>query len=265
LLLLSDTHCHIDLMQYDHDRQAVLERAWRSGVQRILIPALDLDSALKVLSLSDSDNRIFSAVGIHPNSADRWNASTRDGLLELCKHPRVRAIGEIGLDYYRDHTTPETQRNVLIEQLTLAADVDKPVILHCRNAFNDLMSILLEWQKHLPPSAVQIRRYPGVFHSFSGDLQQSKAAIEAGFLLGVNGSITFNNAIQMRQLFKETSLQHMLLETDAPFITPTPHRGKRNEPSYVQFINEDLSGLIGFAPAQCAKITYNNACKIFNW
>jgi len=243
----------------------MLDRAWQVGIQHLLIPAVDMASISRSIAIAGSDQRIHLAVGIHPNSADGWNDKSMDELRTLSTHPRVCAIGEIGLDYYRDHTTPEVQKMVLKEQLALASEVDKPVILHCRAAFDDLFDILHEWLAHLPSSAIHLKRHPGVLHSFGGDSLQAGSAIQDGFCLGVNGSITFKNATGTREMVLSAGIDNLLLETDAPFITPVPHRGKRNEPAYIHHTNEALSTLFTLSPDLCAKMTYNNACELFKW
>jgi len=265
LAFLTDTHCHIDFEQFDPDRQTMLGRAWQVGIRHLLIPAIDLDSFPRTLPIAEGDDRIHLAVGIHPNSGVKWESGALDKLRKLAGHARVCAIGEIGLDYYRDHTPQETQKEMLKIQLELASEIGKPVILHCRAAFDDLFSILSEWLEHLPSSAVCLKRHPGVFHSFGGDEIQAARAVQAGFYLGVNGSITFKNADNTRSVMKSAGIDHLLLETDAPFITPVPHRGKRNEPAYIYHINETLSTLLNLSPELCAKMTYNNACELFNW
>ena len=263
--LLSDTHSHIDFDLYDHDRQALLDRAWQAGIQCLVIPAVDLGSAHRAIALAESDARIFAAVGTHPNSGQAWNDATLSGLREIACHPRVCAIGEIGLDFYRDHTLPDVQYKILDHQLALAAELDKPVILHCRNAFDDLLCILREWQASLPETAAHLRRCPGVFHSFNGDIQQAKLAISAGFFLGINGSITFKNADQIRGMVKSVPPERLLLETDAPYITPVPNRGRRNEPAFIIHTNDMLASCLDLSSDQCAEMTYNSACKLFNW
>jgi TatD DNase family protein len=263
--LLSDTHCHIDLEPFDPDRQAMLERAWQAGIQRILIPGVDLLSSRRAISLAESDARIFAAVGVHPNNGKDWNDNSIAELRDLAGHSRVCAIGEIGLDFYRDHTTPDLQRSILIDQLALAAEFDKPVILHCRDAFNDLISILHTWQTGLPDTTIHLRRNPGVFHSFTGDISQASEVVSSGFRLGINGSITFKNGIQTREIVKSVDPICLLLETDAPYITPVPHRGQRNEPAYISHTNRKLAECLSLSPEQCAKMTYNNACNLFNW
>lgn len=160
MLLLSDTHCHIDLEPFDIDRQIMLERAWQSGIQRILIPGVDLVSSRRAITLAESDTRIFAAVGVHPNNGKAWDDNSMAELRDLAGHPRVCAIGEIGLDFYRKHTTPDFQRRILLEQLALASEFDKPVILHCREAFNELISILHAWLTELPHPAFHLRSNP---------------------------------------------------------------------------------------------------------
>ncbi|MGB8253280.1 MAG: TatD family hydrolase [Anaerolineaceae bacterium] len=265
MVSLSDTHCHLDLKQFDDDRQAVLERAWHSGIQRILIPQIQLDSSDQTIQLAESDERIFVAVGVHPNSADTWTNLSMRSLRQITTTPRVCAIGEIGLDYYREHTSHEQQQRILKEQLSLAAEVDKPVILHCRNAFEDLIKTLMEWIEGLPRTASRVRKCPGVFHSFGGDPEQAKTAVHAGFMLGINGSISFKKADRVRSVVQTIGIDCLLLETDAPFITPAPHRGERNEPAFIRHTNDALASVLGITPEHCAKMTYNNACKTLLW
>ncbi len=265
MISLSDTHCHLDFDQFDTDRHAVLERAWRLGIQRILIPQVHLGSEKKAEQLAETDERIFLAVGVHPNSAEPWNSQSVKSLFRLCSNPKVLAIGEIGLDYYRDRTSHELQQQVLKEQLALAAEVDKPVILHCRNAFEDLIKILMDWLEKLPQSALRLKECPGVMHSFAGDFEQAKNAVHSGFLLGINGNITFKKADQIKTVIQMVGIDHLLLETDAPFITPAPHRGERNEPSFIRYTNDAIATVLDISPEQCAKMTYNNACKTFLW
>lgn len=263
--LLSDTHSHIDFEPFDHDRQAMLERAWHAGIQRILIPAIDLESSHRAITMANYDARIYAAVGVHPNHGQNWSDNSLRELRELARQPRVCAIGEIGLDFYRDHTTPDFQKNILKEQLALAAEVDKPIILHCRNAFEGLIDIIHAWQADLPVTANHIRRHPGVFHSFDGDSFQAQQVVASGFFLGINGSITFKNAAQTREMAKSIDPTRILLETDAPYISPVPQRGQRNEPAFVFHTNEMLAECLGLSADQCAKMTYNSACILFNW
>ncbi|MBN2677674.1 MAG: TatD family hydrolase [Anaerolineaceae bacterium] len=265
MLLLSDTHCHLDLDTFDEDRQGVLDRAWQADVQSILIPEVDVTSTSTAVNLSETDQRIHIAIGVHPNSANTWNNDTLSVLRRLSSNSRVCAIGEIGLDYYRDRSSPELQQDILLQQLALAAEVDNPVIIHCRNAFPALFAVLTEWLASLPASARHLRENPGVLHSFGGDAQQAISAVSAGFFLGINGSITFKNAVTLRSVVQAVGIDHLLLETDAPYITPAPHRGKRNEPSFVVYTNAMLAQMLNISPEHCARITYNNACKLFRW
>lgn len=265
MFTLTDTHCHLDFDQFNDDRQAVSERAWKTGVQRILIPEVHLDSFANTITLAESDKRIFLAVGVHPNSADCWNEQSLRKLRENATHPRVRAIGEIGLDYYRHHTAPALQKRILIDQLHLAAELDKPVILHCRDAFDDLMTILLDWLSQLPNRSMHIKDHPGTSHSFGGTIKQADLLIKAGFLLGINGSITFKSAEETRSVAHSVGIDNLLLETDAPYITPIPYRGMRNEPANILYINNALATVLGLTAELCAKMTYNNASKVFLW
>jgi TatD DNase family protein len=264
LPLLSDTHSHIDFEPFDHDRQEMLERAWQAGIQRILVPGVDLESSRRAIALAESDDRIFAAVGIHPNQGGTWDEKSLRELRAFAQHPRVCAIGEIGLDFYRDHTSPDVQLQILKDQLVLASDIDKPIILHCRNAFDMLLNVIRDWLAGLPEGR-RIQNYPGVFHSFSGDCSQAISVISAGFFIGINGSITFKNANGIRELVKQVDSSRLILETDAPYITPVPHRGHRNEPAYISHTNDVLAGCLDISTELCGKMTYNSASILFNW
>jgi len=147
----------------------------------------------------------------------------------------------------------------------MAAKADKPVILHCRDAFEDLIRILTDWIAILPDSSSRLKKIPGVLHSFDGQLDQAQAAIQSGFMLGINGSISFKNAEIIKHIVRSVGSDFLLLETDAPYLTPAPHRGERNEPAFIRHTNDALAAVLGISSGQCAKVTYNNACKIFMW
>ncbi len=208
---------------------------------------------------------MFAAVGVHPNDALGWQADSLEKLKRLAEHPKVMAIGEIGLDYYRDTTPPEVQRKVLEAQLELAADLKKPVVIHNRQAFNDLWPLLKQWQADLSRVGNPLSQAPGVLHSFEGDLTQALQAIEQHFYIGIGGPVTFRNAAMSQEVAKCIPLDHILLETDAPFLTPHPHRGHRNEPSYVIFIAEKIAELRALSAPVVAEATTQNANRLFAW
>ena len=260
----TDTHCHIDFERFDKDRELVLERAWNAGLIWILNPGIDLHTNQAAIELANTyPGRISAAVGIHPNIGQPWRADILPTLREQAIQQGVVAIGEIGLDYYRQHTAVEQQRQMFTAQLSLAEELELPVILHNRNAAQDLVDILTDWVRGLAQSNHPLAERPGVFHSFSSDHQTALSALEMNFLIGVSGPVTFTNAAERKSIIGDLPLESLLLETDAPYLTPHPHRGKRNEPAYIPLIAEEIAHLHRTSPKQVAEITYANARSLF--
>ena len=269
---LTDTHCHLYFKNYQGDLEDVIDRAKEAGVERILVPAIDLESSREVIDLIEKYDFIYGAVGVHPNSAASWDSKTILDLKLLAYHPKVVALGEIGLDYYRDRTARDYQKKILIDQLELASEVGLPVILHVRNTnetdrscLDDLLTILEGWLSVVNKSNSHISYQPGVIHSFSGNVEESRRAIKAGFYLGIVGFVTFKNADSIRDVIKKSGLSRLLVETDGPFITPHPFRGKRNEPAHVVYIIDKISEVTGITKEQAAEKTAANAGILFKW
>ncbi len=262
---ITDTHCHLDFARFDDDRAEVISRAEAAGVIRILNPAIDIASSGQAIHLAESYARVFAAVGVHPNSGNTWNGTTLATLGDIARHPKVVAIGEIGLDYYRDYTTPELQRTVLEAQLQLAERLILPVIIHHREAMSDLWPMLASWQAGLRQSGSALAERPGVLHSFSGSLEDAEAGMAAGFYIGITGPVTFRNARELQNIIRRLPLSHLLVETDAPFLSPHPKRGKRNEPENVRLIIDQLAQLHGCTPGEVAETTTANAQHLFQW
>lgn len=286
---LTDTHCHLDLENFDLDRLAVLERAAQAGVEHILIPGLSLPSSRSAVKLAESHPMLYAAIGVHPTKAATWNessinelsalasgawgASGSSGVSDTSGSSRVVAIGEIGLDYYWNAATRKLQIKVLRLQLDLAARTGLPVILHMREARDalngqcavDLLQILEEWIAGLRLAKNPLAERPGVLHSFSGSLETARCALELGFYIGVTGPVTFGNAHARQEILSALPLDYILLETDAPFQTPYPYRGKRNEPSYVRLIADKIALLHSRTVEEVAAVTSENARKLFNW
>ncbi len=260
-----DTHCHLNFNLFEQDLDQVLQRAWEHGLQRILVPAIDLATSRQVVALSEKDSRLYAAVGVHPNDASSWQTHTLDELRELACHPRVVAIGEIGLDYYRDRAPRELQQQVLLAQLELAVETGKPVVIHAREALSDLWPMLSSWQTALAGLQASLAERPGVLHSFDGSLEDAQRALAHGFLLGITGPVTYRNAPARQQLVAALPLAGLLLETDAPFLTPHPHRGKRNEPAYIPLIAEKIAELQALPISVIAATTTSNANRLFGW
>lgn len=262
---LTDTHCHLNLNLYHDDLPEVLDRAWGAGVERILIPGIDLESSRSAVQMTERDARVFAAVGVHPNDALTWNDQSLAELRQMAQHPRVAAIGEIGLDYYRDHAPHEQQVRILREQLTLAAEVNKPVVLHQRDSQRDLWPIMAGWQQELARNGHALAMRPGVFHSYDGSLAAAQAIVQQGFWVGISGPVTYKNAHERQELARNLPQDKCLLETDAPFLTPHPWRGRRNEPGYVVKIAEKIAELRGMNLEMIALITTQNANQLFAW
>lgn len=212
--------------------------------------------------MAQNHPQIYAAVGFHPNEAASWNDQSLDELERLASHPKVAAIGEIGLDFYRDRTSPEIQKEILEKQLSLAAAIGKPVIIHCREAMQSLWPIIREWLKNL---STPLTKQPGVFHSFAGDFIMGNEIINHGFMLGINGPVTYKNAGVQQVVLSSISLDHIVLETDSPFLSPHPFRGQRNEPANIRVIAEKMAGLHQCSLEHIAEITTCNANQLFNW
>jgi TatD DNase family protein len=186
-------------------------------------------------------------------------------LAELAKHPKVVAIGEIGLDFYQDWTPRPLQEKIFQEQLVLAADLGLPVVIHDRDAHEVLLPALVTWQAMLLKTGNKIATKPGVLHSYSGNIKQAEPVLNAGFFLGITGPVTFKKALEMQEVATKAPPDRLLIETDAPYLTPHPHRGKRNEPSYVYYVAEKIAELRGISPEQVGKLTTENAKNLFGW
>jgi TatD DNase family protein len=262
---LIDTHCHLNLNLFQNDLANVLERAWDNGIEQILIPGIDLETSRRAVELCEIYPNLFSAVGIHPSEALSWDKYSLSQLIEMAKHPKVVAIGEIGLDYYRDRAPRDLQIEVFEAQLNLAADLEKPVVIHNRQAIEAIWPRLINWQTELNRKENPIARRPGVLHSYEGNIELALEAIQLNFSIGIGGPVTFRNAPERQRLASLIPLTGLVLETDAPFLTPHPHRGERNEPSYITLIAEKIAGLNNKPLEQVAEITSNNADRLFAW
>jgi TatD DNase family protein len=265
-VVLTDTHCHLDFEAFDSDREQVLERARQAGVARIMNPGIDLQSSKAALQLAENNAEVFAAVGVHPNSATTFNDRTLlQQLSELAAHPKVVAIGEIGLDYYRDRAPREVQLRVFRLQLELASESGLPVIIHNRQATEDVLSILLEWHTQLISISSPLARSPGVLHSYSDNEKNGLKAIAMNFFIGITGPVTFQNARTLQRVVSALPVANLLIETDAPFLTPHPRRGQRNEPAMVRQVAEKIAELHSSTVTEIAARTTENADGLFNW
>jgi len=264
-LALVDSHCHLDLEQFDPDREAVLERARAAGVQLIVNPGIDLEQCRRSIALAEQYPEVYLAVGIHPNSSGDFKLDTIAELRQLAAHPKVVAIGEIGLDYYWEKVEHAKQAFAFRAQLALAAELGLPVIIHSRESNADVASIIEEWitndaTRHSP---LATRAFAGVLHAFSGDLTLAQAAYAWNFVLSLGGPVTFKNARALHSLVPQLRPDRLMLETDAPYLTPHPHRGERNEPAYVALVCEKLAELWEKTPAAVAAASTKLAYQFF--
>ncbi|MDK3161708.1 TatD family hydrolase [Kamptonema cortianum] len=259
---LIDTHCHLNFDAFDADRADVLQRAKSAGVEKIIIPSVDLVTARQALDLSEQHSEIHAAVGFHPNDTNALHESDFEEAEQLTQSSKVVAVGEIGLDYYWDKSPRDRQWSVFERQLSLAAKLALPVIIHNREAAADVLDILARWAGTLDG---RLKTAPGVLHSFSGNLSDAERAVSLGFYLGFTGPVTYRKAEETRRIAAAIPLDRLLIETDAPFLTPMPYRGRRNEPAYVRLVADQIAVVRGLEPEEIAVATSINAETLFRF
>jgi len=247
-MTLVDTHCHLDDSKFDEDREQAIERALAAGVTRLMAIGTgngppDLEVAVR---LADRYPFVYATIGVHPHDASKATAETFDRLRELAGHPKVLAIGEIGLDYHYDFSPRDVQLSVFERQLALAADTKKLVVIHTREAWDDTLA------------AVASLPHGGVMHCFTGDAAQARQALDRGFHLSFGGVLTFPKAEALREAARLAPDDRILVETDCPYLAPVPHRGKRNEPAFVVDTVRRLAEVRGTTPENIAQLTTRN-------
>ena len=257
---LIDTHCHINFDSYDEDRDYVMLRAEEEQVTRVINPGVNIDTSKAVIALAAAFPGLYAAVGIHPTSTADFEPQMIDTLRRLSAEDKVVSIGEIGLDYYWDKSPKAKQHEAFEAQLALAAEVELPVIIHNRDASEDTIKILEDWAASLPEN---LKERPGVMHSFSAPKEVAERAVAAGFYLGFTGPITFKKADDLRRIAASVPLDRILVETDGPFLTPVPYRGKRNEPAYIPYIVDRLATIKGITKDEMGQMTTENAVRLF--
>ncbi|MBE0597526.1 MAG: YchF/TatD family DNA exonuclease [Desulfuromonadales bacterium] len=252
---LVDTHAHLDNAQFRDDREAVIARALEQGVTRLLTVGTDLASSRLSIEIASAHPEVYAAVGIHPHDALTASEETLEQLRELITSaPKVVAVGEIGLDFYRDRAPREAQREAFRRQIRLAREVDLPLIVHDRDAHQEVLQILRE------ENAQEIG---GVLHCFSGDLEMARQCLELGFYLSFPGTITYPKNEELRQVVRGVPIDRLLVETDCPYLAPQPFRGRRNEPAYVRHTAEAIAAIKGLTIADVARITTVNSYRLF--
>ncbi len=261
-MFLVDTHCHLNLDPLYTDAQMVVERALEAGIDRIVVPGTDLRTSERAIQLSTSYDCVYAAVGIHPSETDLFQLNQMKELETLLKEKKVVAVGEIGLDLYHRDDNLQEQIRLLDAMLSLSTDAQKPVILHSRNALNSLIPILRNWIKK---DSQKIEGFRGVFHSFEGNSEQGRSLSSLNFVLGIAGPVTYKNGILKQTLVRELGLSYLVLETDAPYLSPHPYRGQVNEPSRILTIAQKVADILCISLEETAAKTTRNAQSLFRW
>jgi TatD DNase family protein len=255
--MIIDSHGHVSTAKFDGDRADVLARAWAAGLEALVDVGCTVESSEASVALAQTDPRIFAAVGVHPHDAKTWDATTKGRLVELTKRPRVVAIGETGLDFHYDHSPRDVQRAVFREQLRLARELDLPVVLHVREAYDEALGILDE--EGATPGQGTLR---GLAHCFTGTRDQALGFVRRGFGVSFSGVVTFKNATDIQEAAKAVPLELLLVETDCPYMAPVPHRGQRCEPRHVVDTAAFIAKLKGVAPAEVMAATVATTRRI---
>ncbi|MBB6177755.1 TatD DNase family protein [Anoxybacillus tengchongensis] len=252
--MLFDTHAHLNATQFNEDVEQVIERARAEGVSHIVVVGFDRPTIQRAIKLAEQYSFIYAAVGWHPVDAIHMTDEDLTMIERLASHPKVVALGEMGLDYYWDQSPKEVQKEVFRKQIRLAKKVKLPIIIHNRDATADIVHILQE--EHA-------EEVGGVMHCFSGSIEVARQCIDMNFYISFGGPVTFKNAKKPKEVAKEIPLNRLLIETDCPYLTPHPFRGKRNEPSYVKYVAEAIAELKGLSFEEVAQKTSDNAKRLF--
>ncbi len=251
---LVDTHCHLDISPLDRDTEKIIQDAGRAGVKYMISIGIDLMSSVTACQLAAEYDQIYAAIGVHPHDAYTFNNRLADELLSISEQKKVVALGEIGLDYAKDYTARGVQQEAFDQQLDLAIQLDLPVVIHDREAHNDIINVL-------ESKDGQAR---GVIHCFSGDVKFARKVLDLGFYISFTGIVTFKNADTVREVVKYCPLDRIMVETDAPFLAPVPMRGKTNQPAFVAFVAKKVAEIKGLSLEEIAKCTTQNARDLFS-
>ncbi|MBY0026050.1 TatD family hydrolase [Priestia aryabhattai] len=252
--MLFDTHVHLNAEQYEDDLQEVINRALEKGVQNMVVVGFDEPTIKKAIQIAEMYDFIYASVGWHPVDAIDMTDEHLAWIEELAQHPKVVALGEMGLDYHWDKSPKEVQKDVFRRQIRLARKVNLPIIIHNRDATEDVVTILKE--EH-------VEEVGGIMHCFTGSIEVAKQCMDMNMYISFGGPVTFKNAKKPKEVAAELPLDKLLIETDCPYLTPHPFRGKRNEPGYVSYVAEQIAELKGITYEELADITTANAKKLF--
>ncbi|MCH7974643.1 MAG: YchF/TatD family DNA exonuclease, partial [Bacteroidetes bacterium] len=245
---------HLFYPNFKDDLNDVLNRAKEEGIDNILIPATDIATSKEVIGLTGKYDFIYGAVGVHPHDSENWDKSWINELKELAAHNKIKAIGEIGLDYYYDFSPVEKQKEAFRDQIELAIELNLPIVVHTRESDDDIYEIIKSYKD---------TNLKAQFHCFSGDKEKAKRLLDRGHYISFTGNITFKKADELREVVKYIPLNKLMIETDSPFLTPVPHRGKRNEPAYVKLVGEQIAEIHNMSLEDVGRVTSYNAFKFF--
>ncbi len=248
--MMIDTHAHLDFFE---NPEEIVERAKEKQVDKIIVAGVGPDKFHDIINLIDKFDNVYGSLGVHPEDIDKFSSETLKEIASLSTHPKIRAIGEIGLDYYWNKENKEEQINLFKAQLELAEALELPVMVHDREAHGDTMSIL---------DAYNLKNV--ILHCFSGSVEMALQCVLRGYYLGIGGVLTFKNAKTIKEVVKEIPLSNLVLETDCPYLTPHPFRGEQNEPSYIPLIAREIANIKDISMDEVAQVTTINASKVFN-
>lgn len=248
-----DTHSHINMIE-SLSLDEIIKNAFDNGIDKIIVPSAYPADMENIMDLVNKYDNVYGMLGIHPSEVKSWDDSFIEKIKNYAKNSKIAAIGEIGLDYYWDKSFNDLQKEVFIKQIKLANELNLPIDIHDREAHKDTYDII---QEHNNGSKV-------IMHCFSGSVEFARECVKAGFYLGIGGVVTFKNAVKMKEVAKDIPLERILLETDAPYLTPVPFRGKENQPAYVKYVAEEIASLRGISVEEVAQITTENAKTVFN-
>jgi TatD DNase family protein len=251
--MLIDSHCHLDSARFDDDRASMIARARESGVMRMMTIGCSVENSERALGLAKAHRDVFCSVGVHPHEAEGATPDFIDSLRALARHPKVRAIGECGLDYYYDHSPRDVQQRVFRAQITLARELAMPLVIHVRDAWDDCLRILDD------EKAERV-----LIHCFTGTRENAESSIARGYMLSIPGVVTFKDPGALHDVVKTAPLDRLLVETDSPFLSPMPHRGKRNEPAFVRHVAEKVAELRSMPVDEVVHATGTNAMRFFS-
>jgi TatD DNase family protein len=251
--MIADSHAHLEMSDFDRDRDEVIRRAEDAGVDLIITVGTTLDDCRKAISIANTYKNVYAAIGIHPHEVKDIDETTYGTLKVLAKMDKVVAFGEIGLDFFRNLSPRDVQIRRFEEQLELASEIGLPIIIHDRDAHQETLKMLEGWKG----------RHRGVIHCFSGDYSMAERCIDMGFSISIPGAITFGKSEKLQEVVRHVPITRLLLETDAPYLTPHPHRGKRNEPAYVVHTARKVAEVKGLSFEELTSMTYQNTKNVF--